>query len=78
MITFKEAVNIALDRNPNFNAVQEYADAYEFYIDDGITREGGGDNSCIVEKKNGAVLHWPVYFLDFERVVVAIGEPKKL
>lgn len=78
MITLKEAIDIALGRNPKFNAFQEYADAYEFFIDDGIIREGGEDNSCIIEKKNGTVLRWPAYFMDGKRTIVEIGEPRKI
>lgn len=78
MITLQEAIDIAKKHNPGFNAYQEYADAYEFYIDDGVLREGGADMSCIVEKASGNMLHWPVYFMDGKRNIVEIGAPKKI
>lgn len=77
MITLEQAIDIAVNRNEKYNAVQEYADAYEFFIDDGEIRYGGGDNGVIIEKSTGNVLRWAEYFMR-KKNVIEIGEPKKI
>ena len=78
MITLEEATKIAKDRNPRVDTVQEYADAYEFFIDDGVIRHGGAENSFMVEKTSGSIIRWPAYFMSGKYNVVEIGEPKKI
>ena len=78
MIDMRDAIKLAKERNDNYNTVQEYADAYEFFIDDGEIREGGGDCSTIIEKSSGKILRWNEYFMDGSRTIVEIGEPKSL
>lgn len=78
MIGFEEAVKTAKARNEKYNAVQEYSDGYCFFIDDGEIREGGGDNSIIVEKGNGQILRFAEYFLSGKYSAVEISEPKKI
>ena len=78
MISLEEAINIAKETNPNYDAVQEYADAYEFFVDDGEIKIGGGDGGIVVEKKNGNVLRWSQYFMDANRNVIEIGESKHI
>jgi len=78
MITLNEATSIALERNDRFDTYQEYADAYVFYIDDGVISDGGGNRNCVIEKKNGSVLSWSMYFMNANRNIVEIGKPKKI
>ena len=75
MITLKDAIRIAKERNNNFNAYQEYEDAYEFFVDDGEITAGGGGRCCIIEKADGKILPWAIYFMDADRSIVEIGEP---
>ena len=74
----RKAIELAKERNDNYNAVQEYADAYEFFVDDGEIREGGGDCSTIIEKSSGKILRWNEYFMDSSRTIVEIGGAKHL
>lgn len=78
MISLQEAVEIAKKRNPKFDTCQEYADAYVFYVDDGVVYYGGAEHNCIVEKSTGKTIWWSNYFMDGNRNVVEIGEPKKI
>ena len=78
MFDLKEATEIAKKHNSKYNAVQEYADAYEFFIDDGVVRMGGGDCSIIIDKNTGSVLRWAEYFMDSNRNVSAMGEIKPI
>lgn len=78
MLDLGKATEIAKKHNPKYNAVQEYADAYEFFIDDGVVRMGGGDCSVIVEKSNGKLLRWSEYFMDSSKTISEIGEAKPL
>ena len=75
MITLQEAINMAKKWNPKYDAYQEYEDAFEFFIDDGEIRIGGGDNAIIIEKENGKRLPWALYFMDADRDIVEVGEP---
>lgn len=78
MITLKEAIKIAKDWNDKYDAYQEYEDAYEFYIDDGVIREGGPDNSSIIEKASGKRIQGAIYFLSGQYDPVEVGDPKKI
>lgn len=78
MLNLEKLAEIAKERNPKYNAVQEYSDAYEFFIDDGVIRDGGGDCSIVIEKASGKVMRWGEYFMDGNRTIVEIGEPKPL
>lgn len=78
MIDAREAIKLAKEYNDKYNAVQEYADAYEFFIDDGVIRDGGGDCSTIIEKSSGKILRWSEYFMDSSRAIVEIGGVKHL
>jgi len=77
MITLQEAIAIAQKWNDRINAYQEYKDAYEFYVDDGATYDGGGF-SCVIEKESGKVLRWEKYFMDSGREIVKAGEPTRI
>ena len=77
MITLQEAIAIAKKWNDKFNTYQEYKDAYEFYVDDGATYDGGG-YSCVIEKESGKVLRWEKYFMDPEREIVQVGKPIRI
>ena len=74
-ITLKEAIDIARERNNKFDAVQEYKDAWEFYIDDGIERYGGGDCGIVVLKDGGEIMRFYEYFLNPKRRVLKCGKP---
>lgn len=74
MITIEQAIKIALERNNQYNAYQEYKDAFMFFIDDGVIREGGGDNGVIIEKETGNILRWNQYFMDENREITEIGD----
>lgn len=76
VITKEEAIKLAKTRNSLINAYQEYADAYEFYIDNDDVYEGGSNCSFVVEKQTGNILRWPDYFMDSSRNVIEIGEPE--
>lgn len=78
MLDLVKAAAIAKKRNEKYNAVQEYADAFVFFIDDGIERDGGGDGPIIVEKNTGNLLRWAEYFMDGKRMISEIGEKKRL
>ena len=78
MITLQEAIAIAKAWSDKFDTYQEYADAYEFYVDDGELCYGGGDRSCIIEKDGGRRLPWALYFMNADRNIVKVGEPVKL
>ena len=75
MITIQDAIRIANEWNPKYDAYQEYNDAYVFFIDDGIVRYGGGDNCLIIEKANGNKLHFAQYYMDADREIIKVGEP---
>ena len=78
MITLNEAIRIAKKWNNKYDAYQEYEDTYEFYINDGIERSGGPDNSSIIEKATGKRIQWAIYFLSGEYDPVEVGEPVSL
>lgn len=78
LITIEEAIEIAKKRLPSVDSYQEYADAYEFFIDDGEVRIGGAECSFVVEKSGGNILRWAAYFMDGNRDVVEIGEAHKI
>ena len=78
MLNLAEATEIAKSHNQKYDAVQEYADAYEFFINDGVERVGGGDCSVIVEKESGKMLRWGEYFMDGNRDINEIGEIRPL
>ncbi len=78
MLDLEKIIELAKERNASFNAIQEYADAYEFFIDDDVIREGGGNCSIVIEKSNGNILRWSEYFMDSHRTIVKIGEAKHL
>ena len=78
MITRERAVELAKEHNKKYDAYQEYADAYEFFISGNEIQYGGGDNSIIIEKANGKLLRWSEYFMDGKRTIVEIGESVKL
>lgn len=78
MVTKKEAMEIALAQNPKYDTITEYADAYEFSINDGEIHYGGADNSCIIEKSTGKHLRWYEYFMDGKRNVVETVGPQKI
>lgn len=75
MITLKEAIKIAKDWNPKYDAYQEFEDAYEFYINDGVERVGGPDNASIIEKATGNRIQWAIYFLSGQYDPVEVGDP---
>ena len=78
MITYEQAETIARKRNEAVNTVQEYADAYCFYVDDGIERAGGGEQGFLVAKKDGFIIRWADYFMDPSRDAVEVGGPRRL
>ena len=78
MITIQEAIKIGKKHNEKYDTLQEFEDAYVFFIDDGQTRESGGDCSIAVKKENGIVLRWNQYFMNNKRVIVRVGEPRKI
>lgn len=78
MLEFKDVMEIAKRRNEKIDTYQEYNDAYEFYIDDGEISVGGGDKSCIIDKKTGSIIPWVKYFMDADRNVVKVGAPKRV
>lgn len=78
MLNVEELTEIAKKHNPKYNAMQEYADAYEFFINDGVVRYGGGDCSIVIEKNSGKLLRWGEYFMDGKRTIVEIGEVRPL
>lgn len=81
MITLKEAIDIAKRRNSKVDTYQEYEDAYEFFIDDGVVRIGGGDCSFVVRKSDGKILRFYQYHLpnpEYEHTVVEVGKPVKI
>ena len=77
MITRERALEIAKKILPRVDVVEEYSDAYYFYIDDGNIYIGG-NASVIVEKKTGNIIEWADYFLNDKRHIVEIGEPQRL
>lgn len=77
MITKRQAITIAKEWNEKFDTYQEYEDAYEFFVDDGITA-AGGNHDCIIDKESGRKIPWALYFMDAERNIVEVGEPVKL
>lgn len=77
-ITKEAAVKIALNRNPKYDTVQEYEDAYEFSISGNEINYGGIDCSCIVEKETGKLLRWNEYFMDTERRIVKVRNPETI
>lgn len=72
------AIKTALNRNPKYDTVQEYEDAYEFSISGSEINYGGIDCSCVVEKGTGKLLRWNEYFMDAERSIVKIGDPEMI
>ena len=78
MIDLTAAIKMAKERNEKYNAVQEYADAYVFSVDDGVERDGGGDSPIVIEKGTGRFLRWAEYFMDGKRAISEIGEMKRL
>ena len=74
MITLKEAIKIAKAWNEKYDAYQEYEDAYEFYINDGVLRAGGPDNSSIIEKATGKRIQWAIYFLSGQYDPKKVGD----
>lgn len=77
MIGIEEAIKIAKEHNNKYNAFQEYADAYEFFINDGEIRYGGGDNSIFVLKRDGKILRFADYAMG-NRNAVEIGRVKEI
>lgn len=78
MITIERAIEIARTRNQKYDAYQEYADAYEFFISGNEIQYGGSDNSIIIEKAGGKILRWSEYFMDVKRNIVEIGDSVKI
>ena len=78
MITFEEALQIAAEKNGAFDTVQEYSDAFVFFINDGVIRYGGAEAGCVIEKRTGNKLRWNEYFMDDKRNIVPIGIPRSL
>lgn len=77
MINLEQAIEIAKNHNDKYNAFQEYADAYEFFIDDGEIRYGGGDNSIFILKRDGKLLRFADYVMG-NRNAVEIGGTKRI
>ena len=75
MINMEKAFAIAKERLPGIDIVQEYMDAYYFYVDDGEIY-AGGNSSVIVDKRTGKILGWPEYFMDDKRNIVEVGIKK--
>ncbi len=75
MITLKDAIKFAEEWSSKFDAYQEYEDAYEFYVDDGIITVGGAERNLIIDKSTGKRIPWAMYFMDADRKIVEIGEP---
>lgn len=73
MVSFEDAKKIALERNKEYNRCQKYEDAYYFYLDDGIMRDGG-DVGIIVEKETGEIIRPYMYFIGSKRRVKEVGE----
>lgn len=78
VITFAEALEIAKNRKPDIDTVQEYIDAYEFYKKTEDIPMGGSGCSFIVTKSGGNVLRWADYFMDLSRKVTEVGEPRSI
>lgn len=77
-ISLEEAIEIATSYSSKFNAYQEYEDAYEFYVDDGVIAAGGGERNYIIDKQTGERILWAEYFLSGKFDPVEIGDPVKL
>lgn len=79
MISSEKALEIAKGIEPEVAIVQEFSDARYFTLasDDEEPRAGGG-GYVIVEKKTGHTILWPDYFLDDERDVIEMGEPREI
>ena len=78
MITLEKAIELAKNWNPKYDTCQEYEDAFEFYIDDGIERAGGSDNASIFEKATGKRIQWAIYFLSGQYNPVEVGDPVQI
>ena len=78
VITYEEALEIAKNRNADIDTVQEYKDAYEFYKKTDDIPMGGSGCSFIVTKSGGNILRWADYFMDLNKKVIEIGEPKNI
>lgn len=78
MLEFKNVLEIAKARNEKIDTYQEYKDAYEFYVDDGEISVGGAEKGCIIDKETGSIIPWVKYFMDADRDVVKVGEPKRV
>ena len=78
LITYEEALAIAKERKVDIDTVQEYADAYEFYKYTEEPPAGGTECSFIVTKSGGHILRWSDYFMDLNRKVIEIGEPRSI
>ena len=60
MITLEQATQIAHARNKDYNGLEEYEDAWYFFLDDGITRTGG-DTGIVVLKESGETMIFHQY-----------------
>lgn len=73
VIAFDEALAMAKKRNSNYNEVEEYTDAWYFYINDGNERMGG-DTGIVIEKKGGKMLLPFMFFMDGDRKTASTGK----
>ena len=62
MITLEQATKIAHKRNSNYDGIYEYEDAWHFFLDDGIERDGG-DTGVVVFKESGKTMSLDQYMM---------------
>jgi len=62
-MTYSEAKETALKRNPDYNACHEYAAGFHFFTK--TDAEIDGDSGVVVLKENGRVIDFVPFLLDF-------------
>lgn len=71
-VTIEDALAYAKKRDSRLNCYQEFEDAYYFYLDDGIVRDGAP--GCIILKNTAELMLFPDYFLTGIFDCVEVGE----
>lgn len=72
-VTLEDALAYAKQRDSRLNCYQEYENAYNFYLDDGIMRTGAP--GFIILKNTAELLYFPDYFLTGKYDCVEVGKP---
>lgn len=60
MLTMEQALAIAKEKKSKINRGVEYENAFSFYFDDGIDRDGG-ENPIVVMKENEETFNFVHY-----------------